>query len=208
MKSKFALVFGALVMPLIVGCAGSPPGPDTTGVEDPLFSVRIQRAIDDATAQGAGADQLALLEAASSAGTLDLETERGAVRNAIDCMDARGLTSEYFEETTAAGLLIPRFKTRFDPSMSDDDNQALWDECYSTELLWVDQLYQTQPIAIQQIDEFLDAQAPVLRECLKNAGFALPPDATGRELATLAIQTDGKYEEGLACLDASGIDSF
>jgi len=62
--------------------------------------------------------------------------------------------------------------------------------CEYSESYWVNKLYQTQPSAIDANLAFIEKQAPVIRQCLEDAGYDTDPDATGMDLVLQSAELD------------------
>lgn len=193
---------------LLVACGQSNDGSGTDPAQDGgLFDERIGAEIEDATANGASADQLALLERARGEGEVTIETARQARRAYAECATAAGVEVTFDETTRPDGWVS--WVTIVDGSGAANTEQIARD-CERREALWVIVLYSTQPATEQATADYLDQQAPVLRSCLEEAGFQPEPDATGMELAILTTRADDPVmrEAGVMCLQQIGIDGF
>ena len=83
---------------LLVACGQSNDGSGTEPAQDGgLFDERIGAEIEDATANGASADQLALLERARGEGEVTIETARQARRAYAECATAAGVEVTFDE---------------------------------------------------------------------------------------------------------------
>jgi hypothetical protein len=193
--------------PFLAACNGS----NEVGGEVPdkaeTFGERITTEIEDASAGGGSADQLALLDRARDEGEVTVEIARQARRAYAECADAAGVEVTFEEATRPDGWIS--VVTRVDGSGQADAEQIAR-ECERREALWVTRLYDTQPVAVQATSDYLDQQAPVLRSCMEAAGFHTEPGATGTELAILTTRTDdpAMREAGSTCLRGIGVDGF
>jgi len=151
------------------------------------FDVRVADALEEARSGGASEAQLAIVEQAGKEGSVTFEDAKVAVSSAISCMAAAGIAATYEEDALRNGVVIPGFtvKVSEDPALS---NAA--DVCEYSESYWVNKLYQTQPSAIDANLAFIEKQAPVIRQCLEDAGYDTDPDATGMDLVLQSAELD------------------
>lgn len=171
------------------------------------FDERITADIEDASANGASADQLALLDRARDEGLATVEIARQARRAYAECAAAAGVEVTFSETTRPDGWVS--WVTRVDGSGEANAEQIAL-ACERKEAEWVTRLYSMQPAAEQATTDYLDQQAPVLRSCLEGAGFQPEPKATGMELAILSTRTDDPTmrDAGVQCLQQIGVSGF
>lgn len=172
-------------------------------VDDP-FTDQVAAAIEDAQAGGPSDAQLAILVQAQADGAIGLEAARTAGRAVVDCINVAGGGASYQEYTTGAGLIIPAGTAITNTA----EELALVDACTQQESYWVDYLYQTQPSSKKQQDAFLDAQAPLVRECMESKGESVPADATTRDVLGIALDVALKSDWGTDCLNPYDIKGF
>lgn len=169
---------------------------------DPEWAEEIAYAIESARQGGAGDDQLEVLEQIALTGEVTLEQARSAARSAVACLEEGGGYGAY-EERTEGDYVIPGFSGG--SGITDPDGvDELFDTCYAQESLWIDQLYQTQPIAVQAIQELRDQYAPALRACLENKGYEVADEATTDEILVAALKALEASEGADDCISETG----
>lgn len=199
-----AIVLGAL---LLTGCNSAPEEASSPWLVEP-YSELAEQAIEDAIAGGAGPQQIELLKRSLEDGEMTLESARTATRNVIDCFTDLGGIVEYTEETSASGLTRPRYSVGFDEDLGESQISTIVRECEVREVAWVNKVYQLQPLARELLGRYVMAQEPVLRTCLEREGVATDPEATGWELAQLALDIAIESEFKTDCLSEADISSL
>jgi len=189
-----------LACAVLAGCEYEPLPVD----QDQTFDEMIVSAIWEAEHNGAGEAQLALLREAQSEGKVTFEEAKTAAHAVVDCIDAAGSQGFYEEKVNGSGLLVPEYY-----SLANTDEQtAIADACDTQEGFWVVTIYQMQPSSQEMRDAYLEQQAPLLRACLEDAGYATDPDDTAYDLARQAkqalIDTDGDVN----CYGEANLDGF
>jgi len=160
--------------------------------------------IQEAEAGGAGDAQLAILRRAESEGELSLEDVRAATRAAVACVKDAGSDAFYEEHTSESGLVVPGHSSL----ANTPEQEAIADACDQEEYWWVFVVYTSQPISQTLQDAFLEQQAPLVRSCLEEHGYAVPPDATTREVLRQAYQVSIDTEPQVDCIWKFGIEGF
>jgi type IV secretory pathway TrbL component len=192
---------------LLAACGGSGERPAAHSDSAARFETQVAEAIEEASANGASERQLDLLDLARDEGEVTIEVARQAMRAYSDCAADAGV-KVWFKETTRPDGWT-NVLTMIDVS-SGTNADAVASACERKESWWVTFLYSTQPSTVEGTEAYLDSQAPVLRSCLEDAGFATEDDMTGMELAILSTQGDDQAsrEAGSHCLTQIGVDGF
>lgn len=202
-----ARVIALAAAALLAGCSNSAHTEVVEPWLGPPFEERVERAMAEAAAGGAGDTQIEILERARAEGKVLIEDARAAALATIDCFAANGLDAEYTERQRTGGLLVPSYLVSA-PVDSAETTDPMIDACEARESRWVNELYQSQPLARQLLGEYVMSKEATLRSCLEAAGKEPDPLATGWELAMFAIEDQNLLTGGLDCLDAAGIDGL
>lgn len=205
-RAVLACSVGAAAL-VLVACGQSGNTVSESAPGGQAFADRIGKEIEGAKANGASANQLALLERARADGEVTIEMARQARRAYAECAAAAGVPVTFEERTRPDGWVS--WLTMVEGATNPDALQIARD-CEAREAVSVLTLYTTQPSATKASGEYLDQQAPVLRACLEAAGFQPEPDANGLELAILSTRADNEVmqEAGAMCLHEIGVDGF
>ncbi len=163
---------------VLTGCSHSAGGGADLERE---FDKRASEAIADATEGGAGSQQVEILERAATDGGVTFEDAKIAATSAMACMASQGVTANYEEKALANGVTIPAYTVQ-DHKSDGGDAVEVVDQCEISESFWVNMLYQMQPTSIEANFAFIEKQAPVIRQCLEDAGYDTDPKATGMDL--------------------------
>ena len=182
------------------GCTTGDGDPAAQASEDAVsFADRIQGAIESARDGGAGDTQMSILKQAQEDGVVTFEQAHSAILANIDCYVEGGGTARYYERVEPSGLVVPGFL-----ALAEDDEaltrfEPLMEACSTQESFWVNNVYQLQPGSQETRDAYLEAQAPVIRKCLEDNGYAVDPEATPEELVSQAMQTAGETSNTVNC---------
>lgn len=196
-----ALVVG---IGLLAACSHSGGGKTDLAQE---FDATVSQAIKEATSGGASTQQLDILERAAKDGGVTFEDAKMAATSAMNCMAGQGVTATYQEQPLANGVTIPGYIVRV---LTTDGRDALpiKSACEQSESYWVNKLYQLQPTSVESNLAFIAKQAPVIRQCLEDAGYDTDPKATGMDLviqsSDIARQTNG----GTNCAVDAGVVGY
>ncbi len=186
---------------LLAGCSYRAGG--ETDVEQG-FDAEVSQAIADATDAGASAQQLDILERAATDGGVTFEDAKIAATSAMACMANQGVTANYKEKALANGVTIPAYAVQDHKSDGGDVVQVM-DQCETTESFWVSMLYQMQPTSVEANLAFIEKQAPVIRQCLEDAGYDTDPKASGMELVKESSDIAGQTGGGVSCAVDAGV---
>jgi hypothetical protein len=204
-RSIFTFVACATMI-LFPGCSQVVSSGSTTELSA-QFEEQLRSAIATATSDGASEAQLDLLERARHNGQVSVELVRQAQRAVASCASAAGVRVTFTETTRPDGWVSA--VTQVDASATDADQ--IYQRCEARESLQIARLYDTQPTAVKATSDYLDQQAPILRACLQSAGLNPKPNASGMDLARLAVSAsadESGHEKGMACLHQLGVDGF
>ncbi len=200
------MVLCTLVL-VLAGCNSPPDAAANPWLVEP-YSELANQAIEDAIAGGAGQQQLDLLRESLIDGEMSLEAARVATRNAIECFADMGGTADYSEQTDPTGLTIPWYSVGFDAELGDAQIGEIVRSCENREVAWVNKVYQLQPSSRELLGRYVEAQEPVLRTCIERQGLATDPEATGWELAHLALDIAIESDFKTDCLSEANISSL
>jgi hypothetical protein len=189
---------------LIAGCSHGAAAPEDLQSE---FAGTVQQAIKDATNGGASTQQLDILERAAKDGGVTFEDAKMAATSAMACMESQGVTANYQEKALPNGVTIPAFTVQ-DHKSDGGDVVEVMDRCEHSESYWVNTLYQMQPTSIEANLAFIAKQAPVIRKCLEDAGYATDPKATGMDLVIQAGHIADQTGGGTNCVSDAGVVGY
>jgi len=163
------------------------------------FVEQASAAIEAATVGGASDDQLAILREAESSGELTFDQARQAAVATIDCIEAGGGTASYYEQREPSGLIVPGgiLEAKDDESLTR--MEPVLDECANLQSFWVNKVYQLQPDSQEVRDAYVAKQAPAIRKCLENHGYATDPQATPQELVSQAMKVSADTDNAVSC---------
>lgn len=195
--SVAAVVAGSL---LVSGCAGQGGGRPTDGTERvQSFVERVSGAIDGAETGGASDAQLAILREAEMTGELTFDQARQAALATIDCIEQGGGSASYDEQREPSGLVVPRGVAEAKDEESLTRLEPVIEKCMNLESFWVNNIYQLQPDSQEVRDAYRDKQAPVIRKCLGDNGYATDPEATPEELFAQAVEVSQDTDDAVRC---------
>jgi hypothetical protein len=191
---------------LVAGC--SSPAEEEAPWSHGAFSDQISDAIDEAVAGGASDRQIALLEEARDAGSMTTEMTRLGVANVIECFTAYGGTAEPRDAIKAPGLINLGYLVGSDEDLGEAQIDLYVTSCDTQEFRWVSYIFQQQPSSRDIIGHHVMSQEPILRACLEREGIQTDPDATGWDLAQLALEMNDESDVGLNCLWEANITNM
>lgn len=198
----FLLIAVSVGSLLLSGCSSGPGGQSGTGGADTQsFADQARAAVEQAVVGGAGDNQLAILREAQRTGELTFDQARQAVLATLDCIEAGGGTTSYFEQRDPSGVVVPIGRAEAKDEESLTRLEPMIDQCSTLESFWVNKLYQLQPSSQEVRDAYRDKQAPVIRKCLEDNGYSTDPDATPQELVTQALQVAFDTDNAVTCLE-------
>ncbi len=185
---------------LLTGCSlGSGNESDADGSDNPSFSERAATAIEGASAGGASDDQLAILREAQATGTVTLDQARQAVLATLDCIVDGGGSASYSEQREPSGLIVPTGMALAKDEESLTRLEPVIEGCMNRESFWVNNLYQMQPVSQELRDAYDASQAPAIRQCLEDHGYATDPKATPGELISQAVNVSIETGNAVDC---------
>ncbi len=177
--------------------AGNPSG--TERADTASFAEQVNAAVASAVAGGAGDDQLAILRDAQVTGEVTFDQARQAVLATIDCIEGGGGSASYYELGESSGLVVPSAILEAKDPDGLTRMEPVLDECVSIESFWVNKVYQLQPDSQEVRDAYLEKQAPAIRECLEDNGYATDPEATSQELVMQSSQVSTETNNAINC---------
>jgi len=189
---------------LVAGCSHGATAPDDL---QSAFAGTVQQAIKDATSGGASTQQLDVLERAAKDGGVTFEDAKMAATSTMACMESQGVTANYQEKALPNGVTIPGYTVQ-DHTSNGGDALPVMDGCERSESYWVNMLYQTQPTSVEANLAFIEKQAPVIRQCLEDAGFDTDPKATGMDLVKQAGDISRQTNGGTDCDSDAGVVNY
>ncbi len=192
-----AAFLGTLV---VAGCSfGAGDGSGTVGGDTASFAEQVNAALESAVARGAGDDQLAILRDAQVTGEVTFDQARQAVLATIDCIEGGGGSASYYELSESSGLVVPSAILEAKDPDGLTRMEPVLDECVSIESFWVNKVYQLQPDSQEVRDAYLEKQAPAIRECLEDNGYATDPEASPQELVMQSSQVSAETSNAIKC---------
>lgn len=197
MRSELLVLPTIMVVTVAVLSACSTTPEPTTSV-DTTFAARVEKALEDARADGSDAAQIALLGQIQRQGNVAYEDVQQALAATAECMDANGLTFTPVEDTVF-GLPLPSYQWSAPLSPPGDITHeqllAIGEDCLTRHSIYVEMLYQTQPIAIEAEEQVM--KAPLIA-CLRDQGLNVDESMTVHELTGLDINhfRDGATIQG------------
>jgi len=195
---------GLVGIGLVTGCSHSAGGESDLERE---FHATVSEAIAEATDGRASTQQLDILERAATDGGVTFEDAKIAATSAISCMAGQGVTATYQEQSLPNGVTIPAYIVQ-DRTSNGGDAFPVMDGCEQSESYWVNELYQMQPTSIEANLAFIEKQAPVIRQCLEDAGYDTDPDATGMDLVIQAGEVGPQTLGGVDCAVEAGVVTY
>lgn len=173
------------VVVALTACTSAPAAQSASpGAADAIF----RQAIETAVHGGAGAAQLEVLERARDAGEVTLDDVKSAVANTFECFEQAGIPYRSDGVATSQGQPVYMYSFSSAAGMSEADSLAIADECQRLESFYVEDLYRTQPVAIEAYESYLETQVrPLLLPCLVSLGVPVSEDTPNQELMLLAL---------------------
>jgi len=185
---------------LISGCtSGNGDSTETSGSNVPSFVEQVSDAVKQADIGGASDNQLAILREAQGSGELTFDQARQAALATIDCIEGGGGSARYIEQQESSGLTLPMAVAEAKDDESLTVMEPVIEKCMNLESFWVDKVYQLQPESQEVRDAYRDKQAPVIRKCLEDNGYATDPQATPQELISQALDVSLETEHAVNC---------
>lgn len=148
------------------GCGGTPGPAAASSIDSQLLASARER--------GASAEQLAVLES----GTVTFEQYQAAVDLSIACIRDAGIEVIGDAVTEQSGL--PSIEYSFavkSPGRSDEQTQAIADECMLVNSQFVEAAYRTSPGAVEARQGQIDKYRPTIVKCLRDNGVDIADDA-------------------------------
>lgn len=185
---------------LVSGCSsGAGDQSGTGGTDVASFVEQVSVAVEAAGSGGASDDQLAILREAQTSGELTFDQARQAALATIDCIEVGGGSVSYYEQREPSGLVVPGSILEAKDEEGLTRMEPVLDECVNLESFWVNKVYQLQPDSQEVRDAYVAKQAPAIRRCLEDNGYATDPEATPRDLVSRAFDVSRDTNNAVNC---------
>lgn len=213
---------------LMAGCSGGGDAaqdvaPSADSTVSPLVDGRIEGTESDpqraeafreeaelmresAAEEGASDAQLAIIDAAIEDGLMSMERLLEARDAYAQCLEATGFSLIDMGVEVNGGVAYPMYATQVSSGDSPEDSTAadnLERACMDQHFMFVDMLYQTQPIAAEASDVAFARALPQIIPCMQEAGVAVDDDATVDEVQTLLMEQMRAMSEDAGALPAA-----
>lgn len=182
------LTAAALVL-VLAGCSASP-----SESIDPAFLLAVDSVLDDARSGGgpsgvvASDQQIALLERVRAQGEVTWGDAMEAIDASAACLEEQGFWLRASPPDETGGFAVPEYTWGGPSSIGPDGQAAVGDACIDSESFFVEQLYATQPIAVQARDAWFNTRMkPVLVACLKRNGVEVDAEASEHDLLVVSF---------------------
>ena len=186
------LMMGLLCM-VLAGCTSATP---SSGESTSIFDSMVKRAQEG----GADPSQIAILEK----GEVSYSDYEAAVNRSLQCMRDAGIDVIDPVPNSSNGLLMLNYGWSPNvPGMTEDQGNALGDECLNRFSFWVEMLYQIQPSSVEAKEQYFVQFRDVVVQCIRANGGTVRDDATRDEAFSAASTVED--QTGVDCFRESGL---
>ena len=183
------LLMMGLVCMVLVGCTSATP---SSGESTSIFDSMVKRAQEG----GADPSQIAILEK----GEVSYSDYEAAVNRSLQCMRDAGISVIDPVPDSSSGLTLLNYGWSPNlPGMTEDQGNALGEDCLDRYSFWVEMLYQVQPSSVEAEELYFDQFRDAVVQCIRTNGGTVRDDATRDEAALASHAVEG--QTGVDCFE-------